>query len=506
MRFPDFPERLDPITRWAKTAPDRIALVDRTAGNCLTYAELSAHADRWAGLLRGMGIGSGDRVGLISGARHEVFSLFFACGRVGAALVPYNWRLAPAELAPIIAHSAPRVIVGERRYGALVAEAPAASTVPWLELDSDVGTLLASEPGATRDEIVRADAAALVLYTSGSTGAPKGVVLPHRQIFYNAMATSIAWELGASDVAPVASPLFHTGAWNVFATPLLYRGGRVVILDKFEPAEFMRALAEEKCTVALTVPTQLVMLRECEEWGRPLPALRAFWSGGAALPRSLAESVRAAGYALREGYGLTECGPNCFTISADQSAARPGVVGWPVPFLDARILDEAGADVRDDEAGELCLRGPQMFAGYLDDPVRTAEALTADGWLRTGDLARREPDGAFAICGRRKEMYISGGENVFPGEVEAVLAGCPGVAEAVVLGVPDERWGEVGRAYLVMRPDSRADETDVLVHARSRLAAYKVPKSIVFLKEIPKLASGKPDRRALAGSVTGVLV
>lgn len=504
MRFPDFPERVDPIRRWAETAPDRVALVDRAAGRSLTYSELSAHSDSWAGLLRGMGIGPGDRVGLISGARHEVFSLFFACGRVGAALVPYNWRLVAAELAPIIAHSAPRAIVGERRYAALLGKAPAASTVPWLELDSDVGPRLAGKHVALPDEIVRGDDAALVLYTSGSTGTPKGVILPHRQIFYNAMATSIAWELGASDTAPVASPLFHTGAWNVFATPLLYRGGRVVILDKFEPAEFMRSLAEEKCTVALTVPTQLVMLRECEEWGRALPALRAFWSGGAALPRSLAESVRAAGYALREGYGLTECGPNCFAISAGQSAARPGVVGWPVPFLDARLLDETGSDVPPGQAGELCLRGPQMFAGYLDDPVRTAEALTADGWLRTGDLARREADGAFAICGRRKEMYISGGENVFPGEVEAVLAGCPGVAEAVVLGVPDERWGEVGRAYLVMRPDSRADETDVLVHARSFLAAYKVPKSVLFVKEIPKLASGKPDRRELARHDAGV--
>lgn len=474
--------------------------MDVAAGRRLTYSELNADGDRWAGLLRGMGVGAGDRVGLVSGGRHEVFSLFFACGRVGAALVPYNWRLAAAELAPIIAHSSPGIIVGEQRYAGLMMEAPAATAVPWIDLDSDLNPLLQHERDSVPDEIMQADAAALVLYTSGSTGSPKGVILPHRQIFYNAMATSIAWELGASDIAPVASPLFHTGAWNVFATPLLYRGGRVVILDKFEPAEFMRALAEEECTVALTVPTQLVMLRECKEWGRALPALRAFWSGGAALPRSLAESVRAAGYALREGYGLTECGPNCFVVSASQSAARPGVVGWPVPFLDARLLDENGSDVPPGQAGELCLRGPQMFAGYLDDPVRTAEALTADGWLRTGDLARSEADGAFAICGRRKEMYISGGENVFPGEVEAVLAGYPGVAEAVVLGVPDERWGEVGRAYIVVRPDSRASEADILSHARSCLAGYKVPKSVVFVREIPKLASGKPDRRSLVGS------
>jgi fatty-acyl-CoA synthase len=226
--------------------------------------------------------------------------------------------------------------------------------------------------------------------------------------------------------------------------------------------------------------------------------LRFFISGGAPCPAALAGRVRAAGYRFREGYGLTECGPNCFVLSDGEAARKPGSVGRPAPFLEMRLETADGREAEPEEAGELLLRGPQLFAGYLRDPERTAEALTPDGWLRTGDLARRDADGVYTVCGRRKEMYISGGENVFPGEVEAALADCPGVAEVVVVGMADARWGEVGRAFVVRRADGDLDEAEVVAHARARLAGYKVPKAVVFLDEIPRLGSGKPDRRALA--------
>ncbi|HLM66875.1 MAG TPA: AMP-binding protein, partial [Longimicrobium sp.] len=339
---------------------------------------------------------------------------------------------------------------------------------------------------------------AYVIYTSGSTGRPKGAILPHRQVFWNAVATTTAWELGADDVAPVSTPLFHTGGWNVFATPLWHRGGTVVLVDAFEPDDFLRMMEEEGCTVALTVPTQLLMLAESPRWGHHLPRLRRLVSGGAPCPAALAERVRAAGYTFREGYGLTECGPNCFAIADDEALRRPGSVGWPVPWLEMRLDAGDGREAEAGEPGELLLRGPQVFGGYLRNPAQTADAFTADGWLRTGDLAMRDGDGAYRICGRRKEMYISGGENVFPAEVEAALADCPGVAEAVVVGVPDEKWGEVGRAFVVARADVLLQEAQVVAHARARLAGYKVPKAVFILPEIPRLGSGKPDRRALA--------
>jgi fatty-acyl-CoA synthase len=495
--FPAFP---DPVRFWSRLYPERIALVDRSTGARRSYAELDARIGRWTAALRELGIGRGGLVGVLAGNREEVVELFFACGRVGAALLPLNWRLSAAELAVVLDDARPGLLLREERFRRLGDDALAASRqVPaagWVELDTVPEPAVGS--GAGSDAAVSPDDAALVLYTSGSTGRPKGAVLPHRQILWNALATATAWELGPADVAPVSTPLFHTGGWNVFATPLWHRGGTVVLLDGFEPDAFLAAAEEEGITVALTVPTQLLMLMESPRWGRPLPALRFLISGGAPCPASVGERVRAAGYRFREGYGLTECGPNCFALSDGEAARRPGSVGRPVPFLEMRLAAADGREAEPGEAGELLLRGPQLFAGYLRDPERTLEAFTPDGWLRTGDLARRDADGVYTICGRRKEMYISGGENVFPGEVEAALADCPGVAEVVVVGVADPHWGEVGRAFVVKRARCAVDEAGVVAHARARLAGYKVPKRVVFLDEIPRLGSGKPDRRALA--------
>jgi fatty-acyl-CoA synthase len=489
-----FPRRPDPLRFWRRAAPDRVALVDRARGGRQTYAQLDAAADRWAGVLRARGIGRGGIVAVLAGNRREVVELFFACGRVGAALLPLNWRLSSAELAPILADARPDLLIGEARFREKAMDTAAS----WIDLDDDAPELLAGWFDPVEDVEVEADDPLLILYTSGSTGKPKGAVLPHRQIHWNAVATTTAWELTAQDVAPVSTPLFHTGGWNVFATPLWHRGGTVVLIDGFDADGFLAAMEEEGCTIALTVPTQLVMLMESPRWGRPLPRLRRFVSGGAPCPASLAARVREAGYTFREGYGLTECGPNCFAISDNQAVRRPGSVGWPVPFLEMRLAAEDGGEADVGQPGELLLRGPQVFAGYLRNPEQTEAAFTPDGWLRTGDLAVRDADGAYRICGRRKEMYISGGENVYPAEVEAALCDCPGVAEAAVVGVPDEKWGEVGRAFVVARAGEMLTEAEVAAYARARLAGYKVPRSVFILPEIPRLGSGKPDRRALA--------
>lgn len=503
--WPAFPRSPDSLRFWSKLSPRRIALVDRARDTRQSYSELSAAADRWAGVLRAKGVNRGDRIAVVAGNRHEVAELFFACGRLGAALVPLNWRLAPVELQAIIEHAQPKLLIGEGRFrGAAEAAARGDGFAgEWIDLDNDAQRLLAVSPSDIRDVEATANEAVLILYTSGSTGQPKGVIIPHRQILYNAIATTTAWELGPTDVAPVSTPFFHTGGWNVFATPLWHRGGRVVLFDGFDGAGFLEGFAEEKCTVGLTVPTQLVMMREISRWGIELPSLRFLACGGAPCPPSLSAEVRARGYTLREGYGLTECGPNCFAISDEEAVKRPGTVGWPVPFLEMRLVTEDGRESESDEPGELLLRGPQMFGGYLNDPERTADALTPDGWLRTGDLARRASDGAYSISGRRKEMFISGGENVFPGEVESVLCGHPGVSEVVVAGVGDPLWGEVGRAYVVRREGAEGvTGEDLIAFARTRLAGYKIPRSVVFLDDLPRLGSGKPDRRVLSAIQT----
>ena len=496
--WPVFPSFIDPLRQWRNLAPSRIALIDRARDIRLTYAELDTWCDRWASLLRAQGVNAQDRVTVIAGNRAEVAALFFACTRIGAALVPLNWRLAAPELAAILRHARSKLAIGESRFRAPLEAESVNAIGTWLDID-DVPRLLAAPASAVNDVVVEPEDPALILYTSGSTGQPKGVIIPQRQIVFNAIATTTAWELGCSDIAPVATPFFHTGGWNVFATPLWHRGGTVVLFDQFDPSSFIEAIAEERCTVALTVPTQLVMMSQASSWGRELPHLRFFISGGAPCSPALATQVRAAGYTLREGYGLTECGPNCFAISSEESLRNPGKVGRPVPFLEMRLVSESGEDVEDGQPGELLLRGPQMFGGYLHDEDRTAEALAPGGWLRTGDLATRGKDGLYAICGRRKEMYISGGENVFPGEVESALSGHPSIAEVVVVGVPHSVWGEVGCAFILPRTGHTPPKADdIVAFARKNLAGYKVPRCVVMLDEFPRLGSGKPDRRLLA--------
>ncbi len=470
----------------------RIALVDRASRARLSYRDLDESVDRWSGMLRAKGIGRGDRVAVVAGNRREVIELFFAAGRVGAALVPLNWRLAAVELQAIVRHAAPSLIIGEEKFRETLD-----GLSSWLDMDALTETISDSRYERFADEPSNPDDTVLVLYTSGSTGAPKGVMIPHRQIFFNAVATCVGWELVPGDIAPIATPFFHTGGWNVFATPLWHRGGTVVLFDKFEPDEFLTGLAEEKCTVALTVPTQLVMMRDCATWGKPLPALRFFIAGGAPCPASLVEEVRAKGYTLKTGYGLTECGPNCFAISSEAALERPGSVGWPIPFLEMSLRTESGSPAAVGEPGELLLRGPQMFGGYLHDEQRTAEVME-DGWLRTGDLAKRDADGAYYICGRKKEMFISGGENVFPAEIEAAIGSHPSVGEVAVVGIEDSLWGEVGRAYVIHRAGTPGvSQEELLAFARGLLAGYKIPKSVVFMDDFPRLGSGKPDRRAL---------
>ena len=490
----------DPIRWWSRHSPERPALVDRKTGERWSYAELDRIADQWVVALRNEpGVQRGDRVAVLMCNRAEYVAVFLACIRLRALMVPLNWRLSAAEIVAVLRDAAPSVVIGESRYRHLTTgSAEATEEFKWIDIDREGPVLVAAQQTSqTPDLVVDGEDAAMVIYTSGSTGRPKGAVIPHRQILFNAISTTTAWELGPSDVAPITTPFFHTGGWHVFATPLWLRGGCVVLMDQFDPAKFLGALAEERCTVALCVPTQLAMLAESAEFGIAVPSLRWLISGGAPCPQPLADRIRGGGYALRLGYGLTECGPNCFAMSTEDGLAAPGSVGRPVPFLEMRLVNEALEDVAANEPGELLLRGPQVFSGYLNAPEKTAEVFSG-GWLRTGDLARRDESGAYWICGRRKEMFISGGENVFPGEVEAALAECPGVAEVVVVGVSDSLWGEVGRAFVVPKKSATITDEDVLAHARQHLGRYKIPKSVVILSDIPRLGSGKPDRRALS--------
>ncbi len=508
--FPHLPEIFDPIAWWSTVDGARTAIIDGATDMRYSYRDVHRDADRWHALLVHLGVQQGDRVGILAQNRYEFIPLFFACIRRGAILVPLNWRLTPVELSRVLLHCEPAIVFADNGARTLLAAAMAHTSrsstspaaLPVHDLDGNVPAIMREIAHlATPASPVRGiDDTTMLLYTSGSTGAPKGVMLPHRQLLWNALATTTAWRLGADDIGTAATPFFHTSGWHVFATTLLSRGGAVVVVGPFEPSQHLDLLDRHGVTVSFGVPTQFAMLRDGAGWGRPLPKLRWFFSGGAPCPQRIKKMVRDAGYNLRDGYGLTECGPNCFATNDDTVSTKDGSTGWPVPFLDMRLRADDGSLAGTDVVGELELRGPQLFSGYFRAPEQTAEVMTDDGWLRTGDLASRDSDGVYRIRGRRREMYISGGENVFPGEVEAALLDCQGVRAATVIGVPDARWGEVGCA-LVVRQDETLSEAALLAAARTRLAGYKVPKRIVFVQELPRLGSGKIDRQAAASLI-----
>lgn len=481
------------LNRWLKThaqlRPNQIALIDEH-GHRTTYAQMYEASKTAAARLQQLGVTAGDRVATLTANRPEFLHLLFGCARVGAILVPLNWRLTKAELAGIVADCDPKVMFVDAQNTMQAPEHPNA-----LSIHNFADGVKASDDLAEVDE----DTAVAIFYTGGTTGTPKGAVLTHRSIHWNAVNTITGWGLSPTDVAPVFTPMFHTGGLNVLATPLFLLGGTVVLAGPFKAEDALDLLIRERCTVLFMVPTMFDMLRSAPEFDTTdLSRVRLWISGGAPCPRSLFEAYWQRGLPLRQGYGLTEAGPNNFGVNIEDAKAHLGTVGHPLPFVDIRLVREDGSEAAIGEVGELQVRGPHVMSGYWARPEATAQAI-AYGWLHTGDLAYRNKDGFFFICGRNKEMFISGGENVFPAEIEEVLLDHPAVAEAAVIGVPDTKWGEVGRAFIVAKdPANPPSDTELATFCRSRLAGYKVPKQVRIIDSLPKSAAGKILKKLLA--------
>ncbi len=343
-----------------------------------------------------------------------------------------------------------------------------------------------------------------LLYTSGTTGRPKGVVIPHRQVAWNGYNTVGSWQLREDDVSPIFTPLYHAGGLMAFLTPIFTIGGTIVLHRGFDVSEIWRTIERERCTVVLGVPTIWKMLMEAPEFATvDLSHVRAFYSGGAPLPHYIIEAYQQRGVVFKQGFGMTEVGVNCFSMTAEESVRKIGSIGKPLMFTEVRLVDEEGRDVPAGEVGELLFRGPHVCSGYWNNPEATAAALDADGWFHSGDLARRDEDGFFYIAGRQKDMIISGGVNVYPAEIEAALLLHPDVEDAAVVGVPDDRWGEVGVAFVVPLGGRRLDPEALAAHLAERLARFKIPKRFELIDELPRTAYGKVVKGELRDRVLG---
>ena len=497
----------DVLGERARLTPDALALVVVEPPLRLTYGELDARSVRCALALQRLGLGRGDRVAILAHNRVEYLEAFFASGKSGMILVTLGTRLTAHELQPILDDSGARAVL----YDGAFAETVAAlrSTTPgvihWIALDAS-GTLTdptytaltqAVDPAVYVPARCSPEDVYCLLYTSGTTGRPKGVMIPHRQVAWNGYNTACSWQLRADDVSPVFTPLYHAGGLMAFLVPIVTIGGTVVLHRGFDAAEIWAAVERERATVVLGVPTIWKLLAEAPEWtSADLSSLRMLYSGGAPLPTWIAELYQRRGLVFKQGYGMTEVGVNCFAMTAEDSLRKLGSIGKPLMHTDVRLVGADGHDVADGEIGEMWFSGPHVSLGYWNRPDATAEVYRADGWFRSGDLARRDADGFFFIAGRAKEMIISGGVNVYPAEIEAALLQHPDVRDAAVVGVEDATWGEAGIAFVVplespQATDGAALEASLLEHLGARLARFKLPKAFVLLDELPRTAYGK---------------
>lgn len=500
----------DYLGRRAIYSPEALAVVDtgKMPELRLNYAQLNERALRLANGLRTSGIEKGDRVAILAQDGVEHLDLLFACGKLGAIHTALNWRLHWRELQQILAAVTPAALIYDDAFKDSVASLAQAETSVrhWIHLDGTgipgsrhFGDILdsASVTLCTCEALDSEDIAAIV-FTGGTTGMAKGAQISHRQIAWNCLNTVIH-DLGRGDIYLNVFPLFHVGGLFVYTLPQIILGGTTVLMKRFDPEQVLRLIEWERITVFAAVPAMYQMLTQTSAWAAAdLSSLRFCTSGGAPLPVPLVEQyTREKGIRFKQGFGMTEFGPGLFALAPEDAIRKAGSIGRPNYFIDARIVDGNNQPLGPNQVGELVLKGPSIASGYFNNAAAWAEAIDADGWFHTGDLARYDEDWYFTIVDRLKDMFISGGENVYPAEIEAALYQHPAVFQCAVIGVPDAKWGEVGKAFVVLKPSQSTAAEELLAHLGDRLARYKIPRSVEFVASLPISAAGKVLRREL---------
>jgi fatty-acyl-CoA synthase len=485
--------------RRARMSPDSIALA--TEEEELTYARLAGRVEATARYLGELGVDRGARVAFLGASSIDTFVCFFATARIGGIFVSLNTRLAALEIAYMLEDSGSAVLVHGSEVAGLVIDAdPGAHGVKHvLEVEEVRRAAGPDVPATWPDQLVALDDPALILYTSGTTGRPKGAVLTHGNITWNTINQLAHLDVLSTDVALCAAPLFHVTGLGQVSLPTLLKGGTVVVIPKFDPGDFLALIESRRATCFAAVPTMLQMLCDHPDWwSADLTSLRYVVYGGSPITQRVADAWLTRGVVLQQGYGMTEAAPGVLMALPDGAVARPVSAGVPHFFTDV-VVEATGGELQPGPGlGELLVRGPHVFSGYWNRPEETAAALSEDGWYRSGDVVRIDDDGWAHVVDRVKDLIISGGENVYPAEVEAAIAELPDVVAAAVVGVPDDRWGEVGYAYVSLRPNSTLDEEALRAHLEWRLARYKIPRYFDFLGEqLPRNATGKVLRALL---------
>jgi len=494
--------------RRAILTPNQEGIVDFIEKKRYTYNELNVRAKQLAQVLLNKGISKGDRIAMLSTNRIECIDLFLATGKIGAILVPFNIRLSVQELEYLIKKTKPSLLFYDSGLESQTIDIKEKNLIDEnivlgkRSIQNDQASqMLINEVSESifKKPTIKFEDPHLILFTGGTTGLPKGAILSHRMIYWNSVNTILSWSLNSDDVQPLLFPLFHTGGWNVLLVPFYHLGAKTILMGEFNPEETLNVIEQEKCTIVIGVPTMFHVIANSPKFNSTnLKSVKTFISGGAPCPVAIMEKYWAKNKPFKMGYGLTEVGPNNFYFPENRIKEKPTSVGLPVFHCDMKIIEtQTNKRVKQGNVGELLLKGPHIFSGYWDEPDETKKTIETDGWVHTGDLAMQDEEGYFYIVGRRKEMYISGGENIYPVEIEELLFKHPAIDLAAVIGVSDEKWGEVGKAFITLKPGKNTSKEEVRNYLIERLAKYKVPKYIEIRDDLPTSATGKILKREL---------
>lgn len=489
----------DWLSKWAVYSPNHIAIKEYETGKTYTYAELNTAANQLANQLTAeYELRNTDRVAIIAENCAEYVILLSVAQKTGIIIVPLNYRLAVGEIDYLLQNAQPKMVIWEAKFAHLVTSTPTFESIKHQIPLEDLASIYQNATQKTFQAVeIEDNHPAFILYTSGTTGFPKGAIYSHKMLFWNSVNTAISLVINAESRTVNCMPPFHTGGLNVLLTPFLHRGGFVCLMKQFDAAAVLRLLESEKVTLFMGVPTILKMMADEPYFAEAnFPNLKYFIVGGEPMPVPLIEKWATKNVPVRQGYGMTEVGPNLTSLHQDDAIEKKGSIGRANFYVQTKVVNEQGEEVAPNESGELLLKGPMVTPGYWENQEATDKAIK-DGWFYTGDRVVQDEDGYFYVVDRIKNMFISGGENVYPAEVERILIQHEAVSEVVVIGVPHEKWGEVGKAFVVLNDHQTFDLETLQSFCHQKLSKFKIPKHLEILEALPKNASGKIDRKSL---------